>query len=400
MNELLGGIRVIDLTTVLAGPFAAYQLSLMGADVIKVEVPITGDLARDMGSDDELKAASMGSSFLAQNAGKRSITINLKSEEGRQVFERLLRTSDVLLENMRPRVLERLGFSWARIHEINPALSYCAVTGFGQDGPLADRTAYDQIIQGFAGISDVTGFPSGGPLRVGFPICDTLGGFAAAMAVCAALTRRSTQGTGCFLDVSMLDTALTAMSWATSEQLINGRLPVRHGNDNAASSPSGTFQTGDGPMNISANTQKQFVSLCHVCDRANLIADERFRSREDRKRHRSELTAELESALSVHGVAHWEAGLAEVSVPAGRLLNVEEALNQDQIKSRGLVHDVDVDLAGRSHVKILGSGVHVNGAALEPSLPPPRLGQHTRSILAELGFSNEEIEALRVQHAT
>lgn len=399
MTELLSGIRVLDLTTVLAGPFAAYQLSLLGADVIKIEMPDSGDLARDLGDDEGLKGNGMGPSFLAQNAGKRSITVNLKSEEGRRVFERLLRSADVLLENMRPGVLDRLGFSWERIHEINAELIYCAVTGFGQDGPLAGRTAYDQIIQGLAGMASVTGFPSDEPLRVGFPICDTLGGFAASMAICAALAKRPIDRTGCFLDVSMLETALTAMGWVVSEELIAGHTAARHGNDNAASSPSGTFHAKDGPINIATNTQKQFESLCGVCERMDLVADPRFVTRSDRKKNRQALTIELDSALTARAAAEWEDLLANVSVPAGRILTLHQALEQEQVHARQLVHEVKVDLPGRPTVQVLGSGVHVNGRAMEPSSAPPRLGEHTSSILAELGFSSEEIEGLYAHDA-
>jgi crotonobetainyl-CoA:carnitine CoA-transferase CaiB-like acyl-CoA transferase len=205
--------------------------------------------------------------------------------------------------------------------------------------------------------------------------------------------------TGCFLDVSMLETALTAMGWVVSEHLIAGRIAERFGNDNAASSPSGTFQTGQGLLNIAANTQKQFESVCEVCDRVDLISDSRFISRVDRKQHRSELTVELETALRTRSADEWEELFAEASVPAGCVLTLEEALNQEQVRERELLHDVEVSLPERRTVTVLGSGVHVDGKSLAPSMPPPRLGQHTEAILTELGFSSEEIEALRHEHA-
>jgi len=399
VTDVLSGVRVLDLTTVLAGPFAAYHLGLMGADVIKIEVPGTGDMAREFGENESLRAAHMGPSFVAQNSGKRSITVNLKDEEGAGVFARLLASADVLIENMRPGVLTRLGFSPERIAEINPRLVYCALSGFGQTGPLSTRPAYDQIIQGFAGIASVTGLSDGGPVRVGFPICDTLGGYAAAMAVSAALVKSSRTGEGSYLDVSMLETALTAMSWVISEHLISHRPAIRYGNDNAASSPSGTFNASDGPINIATNTQVQFAALCTVVNREDLLDDERFVTRSERKRHRRELSAELDAALQARTAAQWEELLAEVSVPAGRLLNVQEALDQEQIRERGLVHDIEIDLPGRPTVQVLGSGVHVDGRTLVPSGPPPRLGEHTDELLSEVGYSPEEIAVLRERQA-
>ncbi len=399
MAGLLDGVRVLDVTTVLAGPFAAYQLGLFGADVIKIEIPGAGDLAREMGDDQYLKSELMGAPFVAQNCGKRSITIDLKSERGKEILGRLVDSADVLLENMRPGVLDRLGFSWANLHERNPALIYCAVSGFGQTGPLADRVAYDQIIQGLAGMAAITGEPDGGPLRVGFPICDTLGGYAAAMSIAAALVRRGRDGMGTFLDVSMLETAMTAMGWAVSEQLISGREARRHGNHNAASSPSGSFRTGDGLINIAANTQVQFESVCRVVNRLDLVTDPRFATRLDRKRNRAALTAELESALAARSAVEWEAELAKVSVPAGQVLELVEALNQEQIRSRELLHDVDLGLAERSVVAVVGTGVHVDGSSLAPRSGPPPLGHDTDAVLLELGYSAREIEELRDAHA-
>lgn len=400
MSKLLAGIRVLDLTTVLAGPFAAYQLSLFGAEVLKIEMPVTGDLSREIGDNERLRKMQMGASFLAQNAGKKSVTVNLKTSGGREVLSRLAADADVLLENMRPGVLTRLGFPWSYLRELNPRLVYCALSGFGQTGPLAGRPAYDQIVQGLAGMSDVTGSPAGGPLRVGFPICDTVGGLAAAMAVCAALARRAADGQGCSLDVSMLETALTSMGWVVSNHLIAGRTPERLGNENPTSAPSGTFDTGEGALNIATNTQRQFEALCKVADCSHLVADTRFLSRGERKENRAALRGELEKALLRRSAKEWEVLLSEASVPAGRLLTVDEALHQDQIRARGLLHEVPLESDQLDEaVTVLGNGVHVDGSALAPSCAPPRLGEHTDSILAEAGFTSKEIASLRATHA-
>ena len=394
VDGLLSGIRVLDVTTVLAGPFAGYQLSLFGADVVKVEMPGEGDVARTMGDHGGFAALGMGAPFLGQNAGKRSITINLKNDAGREVFARLARDADVLLENMRPGVMDRLGVGYEAMKSLNPRLVYCAVSGFGDSGPLSSRPAYDQIIQGLSGMSDVTGRPDQDPTRIGFPICDTFSGLAAAMAICAALVRRSHSGAGAYLDVSMLEAGITAMGSATSDHLVSGAPAERIGNDNTASSPSGSFHTGEGLLVIAANTQRQFESLCRVIGRTDLIDDVRFIDRKHRKRHRAELSRELESALATRSASEWESRLVEVHVPAGRVLSVAEALVQPQVVVRGLIHDVAIEGSGARPGRVLGSGVHVDGHALAPSSPPPRLGQHTRDVLLETGYSNDEVDQL------
>ncbi|MFF0911757.1 CaiB/BaiF CoA transferase family protein [Microbacterium enclense] len=394
--SLLQGIRVIDMTNVLAGPYAGYQLALLGADVIKVEVPGAGDLARNLGTDAQLNADGLGISFLAQNAQKRSLTVNLKTPGGRKVFEDLLRTADVLIENFRPGVLTRLGFSPERVREIAPQLVLCAISGFGQDGPRKDAPAYDQIIQGASGMMDVTGHPDGESLRAGYPIADTLGGLAAAFAISSALVGRARTGTGCVIDVSMLETAVTALGWVVSNHLVGGAEPARLGNENGTAAPSGTFQTAEGQLNIAANKQEQFETLCTALGREDLVGDPRFAHREDRKRHRVELTVELEGVLRTRPAREWEEILSARNVPAGAVLTVPQMLASPQILARELVHELPFPGAdhGRGPLRVLGHGIHVDGRAHGPVVAPPTLGEHTDRLLAELGYSSPEIDRL------
>lgn len=400
MNDaLLDGVRVLDMTNVLSGPFASYQLALMGADVIKLEVPGSGDLARQLGADARLNGELLGASFLAQNAGKRSVTVNLKREGGREVFTRLVAEADVLIENFRPGVLERLGFGWERLQEINPRLVYCALSGFGADGPMQERPAYDQVIQGLAGIMSVTGSPETAPLRVGYPVCDSIGGIAAAFAVAAALVRQWRTGQGAYLDVSMLDAALSAMGWVVSDFLVAGRIPLPMANENRTSAPSGTFDTADGKLNIAANQQQQFEALCEVLDRKELLADPRFVTRDHRKIHRDELREELETTLRGRSADQWDAALLSAGVPAAPVLSVPEALASAQVAHRGLVHRVPSPASDGGEIDLVGSPVHVDGAALTPAGPPPLLGEHTEHVLGTLGFTADEIARLREEQA-
>ncbi|MBV8650185.1 MAG: CoA transferase, partial [Alphaproteobacteria bacterium] len=285
----LAGIRVLDLTNVLAGPFCCDQLAQLGADIIKVEVPGGGDLARQLGADPALNEKGLGILFLSLNAGKRSLTLDLKAPCGKEIFRRLVKTADVLVENFRPGVMKRLGLAYEALKEVNPRLVYCAISGFGQDGPLAAQPAYDQIVQGMSGIMSVTGDEETAPLRVGFPVCDTLGGLTAAFAISSALAGRGASGEGRFIDVSMLESALAAMGWIVSNWLMAGQVPVPMGNENFTASPSGTFATGDGLLNIAANKQEHFVAACRVIGRPELIDDPRFAERETRRANRAAL---------------------------------------------------------------------------------------------------------------
>jgi formyl-CoA transferase len=392
MHKPLAGIRVLDLTNVLAGPFCCHQLAHLGAEVIKVEMPGSGDLARQLGADPALNAAGMGVSFLAQNAGKRSLTANLKSEAGRDVLLRLVATADVLVENFRPGVMDRLGVGYAVLREVRPPLIYCAISGFGQDGPWAHRPAYDQIVQGASGVMAITGDADSAPLRVGFPVADTVGGMTAAFAIAAALNAPQR---GAFIDVSMLESLIATMGWAVSNWLIAGQRPQPAGNENLTSAPSGTFATGDGPLNIAANKDEQWQILARHLQRSDLLEHPDYATREARKTNRAALKAELESALAARPARDWSRELNRLGVPAGAVLDLPEALAHPVIRDRGLlarfadVPGVDRDIA------VLRTGVKIDGAAPSVDSPPPALGADTEDILASLGYSAAEIAALR-----
>jgi crotonobetainyl-CoA:carnitine CoA-transferase CaiB-like acyl-CoA transferase len=399
MTRALAGIRVLDLTNVLAGPFCAYQLALLGAEVIKIEVPEQGDLARQLGADASLNGKLMGASFLAQNSGKKSVTVNLKSDGGKEVLQRLVRTAHVLVENFRPGVMNRLGVGYEQLRQQNPSLVYCAISGFGQDGPMKDAPAYDQIVQGLSGAMSITGDERCAPLRVGYPVADTLGGITAAFAIVGALMRRMRTDEGAFIDVSMLDSALASMGWVISNYLIAGQAPVPMGNDNFTAAPSGAFRTGSGLLNIAANKQEQFEELAKVIGREDLITDPRFADREDRKRHRAALTQEIETALRSKPAAEWEPILIGIGIPAGRVVTVPEALDNPQVKHRELLQSFDNVPGVDRPIRVTRAGFKLSGANSSTPSPPPRLGEHTEEVLLSVGYTAAEIARLRKARA-
>ena len=392
--KLLEGVRVLDLTNVLAGPFCCYQLAQLGADVIKVEVPGAGDLARLLGADPELNQKLMGASFLAQNAGKRSVTINLKSPEGKEVFHRLVATTDAIVENFRPGVMDRLGLGYEALKKTKADLIYCAISGFGKDGPLKDNPAYDQIVQGLSGVMSVTGDKRSAPLRVGFPVADTIGGLTAAFAIAAALFRRTQTGQGDFIDVSMLEATLATMGWAVSNWLIAGIRPEPMGNENMTASPSGTFKTGDGLLNIAANKQEQFETLCELIGRKELATDPRYVDREERKRRRHELKADLESALADKSAREWSALFNQHGVPAGEVLSIPEVLEHPQLIERGLIKHFQTAGIDRD-IAVVRAGFRLASGDPEPASAPPSLGADTEKILEELGYDRASMARLK-----
>jgi len=399
MGNLLPGVRVLDLTNVLAGPFCCYQLAQLGADVIKVEVPGSGDLARQLGADPDLNKRHMGVSFLAQNGGKRSITLNLKHPKGREAFTRLVATSDVVVENFRPGVMERLGLGYEALKTAKPDIIYCAISGFGQDGPLKFNPAYDQIIQGLAGVMSVTGDEQSAPLRVGYPVADTMGGITAAFAISSALFKRERTGEGECIDVSMLESSLVAMGWAVSNWLIAGVRPMPMGNENMTASPSGTFKTGQGLLNIAANKQEQFETLSKLIGREDLVTHPWYAGREDRKRYRVALKNELEMALAKKSASEWSALLNKAGVPAGEVLDVPSVLEHPQIVERKLLQTFDAAPGVDRPVRVVRSGFRLKSGDPKVHTPPPILGADTNDLLSELGYSKQNIEDLAREEA-
>jgi crotonobetainyl-CoA:carnitine CoA-transferase CaiB-like acyl-CoA transferase len=392
-KKLLSGIRVLDLTNVLSGPFATLHLALSGAEVIKVENPSGGDLARKLGCVPKLNKELMGTSFLAQNANKKSLTLNLKHEEGRKLFRKLAATADVLVENFRPGVTARLGLSYESLRELNPGLIYCAISGFGQTGPDAMKPAYDQIIQGLSGCMAVNGDERLNPLRAGFPVCDTVGGLNAAFAIMGALFHRERTGEGQLIDVALLDSIMPLMGWVAANLLIGKQQPQLMGNDNFTAAPSGTFATQDGYINIAANKQEQWEAVTEVLDVAELKTDPRFQERDTRKKNRKALTPLLEERLRKRTTGEWVEILNSRGVPSGAILGLEEALTQAQIRHRGTFEEVHAE--GIGELKLFGLSAQFEKTPGSVDSPPPRLAAHTDEILGSLGCSKEDLARLR-----
>ena len=395
-EQILQGVRVLDLTNVLAGPFATLHLALLGAEVIKIERPGSGDLARKLGTLTELNEQLMGTSFLAQNANKKSVTLNTKSAEGKEIFLKLAKDADVLVENFRPGVMDRLGLSYDILKEINPGLVYCAISGFGQTGPDAHKPAYDQIIQGLSGEMAVNGDERLNPLRAGFPVCDTVGGLNGAFAIMAALYHRERTGQGQFIDVAMIDSIMPLMGWVAANLLIAKREPLPMGNDNFTAAPSGVFITKDGHINIAANKQEQWESVCDVLGLPDLKTDPRFEKRDVRKQNRKALTPLLEARLIDRGTQEWVELLNANGVPSGAILSLEDALKQPQIEHRETLKDVPVE--GIGTVPLFTLTAKFDQTPGDITSAPPRLSAHTAEVLAGIGIAEDELADLKAKH--
>ena len=393
----LAGVRVLDITQVLAGPYASYQLALMGADVIKIERPGDGDWTRTGGADTDLAKARMGLPYLTQNANKKSVTLDLKQEQGRAVLQRMLPSCDVFLENLRPGAMSALGFSFEQVRQFSPNIVYCSISAFGQDGPLNKRRAYDHVVQGMSGIMHATGSRESGPTKVGAPYIDYATGLNGAFAILAALHEVRRTGNAVRLDVAMLDTALLLMASHVTAYLTAGTEPRPAGNEAfSGSAASGCFSTRDGLLMLAANTEEQWQSLCRVLNNDTLATEPRWKTSSARSEHAADLRMILAEEFATKTTNEWDIQLNDAGVPAGSVMRLAEILDHAQCQARDITQAVQLpETTSTPHLPTLG--FKANGYSVAPSTAPPTLGRDTETILLELGFEKDEITALREQ---
>jgi crotonobetainyl-CoA:carnitine CoA-transferase CaiB-like acyl-CoA transferase len=388
-------IKVLDLTQVMAGPFCCQLLADMGADVIKVEPPGIGDQARrSMGFT--MKGEDTAA-FLAVNRNKKSVTLNLKDGEAREIFYRLAREADVLVENFRPGVTKKLGIDYETLKEINPRLIYASISGFGQTGPYAARAGYDLIAQGMSGVMSVTGEPGRPPVKCGVPIGDLSAGLFCAFGVLTAYLARQSTGRGQYIDTSLFEGALALSIWESAELWATGRIPQPFGSAHRLTAPYQALRTRDGYINVGANNQRLWKRLCTAIGREDLIEDERFATNERRMANREELAGELESTLRERTTGEWMEVLLEAGFPAGPIYNYRQVFEDEHTLAREMMVEMEHPVEGT--VRGLGIPVKLSETPGAVRRAAPLLGEHTRETLRRLGYSEEKIAELEEREA-
>ena len=400
MPKVLAGIRVADFSHVMAGPFASHFLALLGADVVKVETRERGDALRHYG--DDRRYDGMAPAFIAANAGKRSLALDLKSDGGREVALRLISTADVVLESFRPGVMDKLGLGYEASRAVSPKVVFCSVSGFGQNGPLRNHPAIDNTIQAISGLMSLGGEPDAPPQRVGFPVVDTYTGTLGALAVLAALLGRERFGGSQRIDLSMLDASLVLMVSAVVPYLVTGATLPRTGNVGYSGQPTaGTFTTRDGTsISLGVVQPNQFAALCRALGRDALLTDPRFASPDLRKQNAGALRGLIAAALCERDGEEWERILCQAGAPAGLVRDIPGVLRSEQLAARKVVQSVRVaGLPDGEDVRVLNAGFELAHDGPGVSGPPPQHGQHTEELLVELGFDAARRAQLRAAGA-
>ncbi len=384
-------LRILDLSRVRAGPSCVRQFADFGADVIKIESPPGVDPNEGMGG------ARSGSDFQNLHRNKRAITLNLKLDEGKEVFARLARSADVVVENYRPDVKYRLGVDYASLEKINPRIILASISGFGQDGPYVERPGFDQIAQGMSGLMSVTGFPGQGPVRAGAAIADVAAGLFAALGIMTALIERERSGHGQWVQSSLLHAGIALADFQAARYLKEGEVPQQVGNDHPTSMPTSAYKTSDGHINVAASGEGMWQRLCKAIGREDLLARPEFKDLPGRAKHRVALNAELSAALANKKSAQWVEALNEAGVPCGPIYAMDQVFADPQVQHIKAAAEV-------KHPK-LGAFRVVNQAATLSRTPAsmasatPELGEHTDEVLAELGYAPAQIEGLRARKA-
>ncbi|MBI4831137.1 MAG: CoA transferase [Candidatus Lindowbacteria bacterium] len=392
MQKLLEGVRIIDLSRMLAGPYGSMLLGDLGAEIIKIEEPGSGDLTRTTSAQAALRGVS--AYFLSINRNKKSVTLNLRAEKGREILYELVKKADVVYDNFRPAALQKLGCAYEILSKHNPKIICCSVSAFGHDGPYRDLPAYDIILQAIGGTMGLTGPEGGDPVVMGVPMGDLAGGVFGAFAISAALYQREKTGRGQKLDISLLDSQISLLVYLAQTYIANGEVPKPRGTMHPLLAPFRVFKTKDGYIAVVAFQDKFFESFCRIIEREDLPADERFDTLINRALNKAELYAILDGIFPRKTTAEWLAPLRDAQIPSGPVNNIKEALNDTQVRHRKMVVEIDHPEVGR--YEALGNPIKSSVMRDGEFAPPPGLGQHTDEVLGSLvGLSASQIEALR-----